>query len=336
MICKNCGREIPDGSKFCSKCGSPVIAVKPEAKPVPSGGTQCENCGSELKPGSKFCIKCGHKVGEPLKQERDTEYLGAGRSEDETEILLPEEEKQRRAPRPAPMPAPYIPPYTPPVEKKKKKTGLIVAVALILFLAAFAAGICIYLFVLSGAKGAGLPFGSGKAGIVDELDEEEINGGEEAPGDKESAAQTAPSETMASETTKAVESTSGTTAYVWGSEAAATAPASETAPQFAETTGPVYGSTASSFSGYILPDSAGRYLTESDLSGLNKEQLRLARNEIYARHGRIFDAQDLSDYFSGQSWYNGTIKGADFNESVLNVYEKANLDLIKAAEAKLN
>ena len=34
--------------------------------------------------------------------------------------------------------------------------------------------------------------------------------------------------------------------------------------------------------GFIIPDSSTRYLTEDDLIGLSKEQLEIARNEIYA------------------------------------------------------
>ncbi len=65
---------------------------------------------------------------------------------------------------------------------------------------------------------------------------------------------------------------------------------------------------------------------------MSESQLRLARNEIYARHGRIFDSVDLRDYFESQSWYNGTIEPADFSESVLNEYEKANIKLIQSLE----
>ena len=36
---------------------------------------------------------------------------------------------------------------------------------------------------------------------------------------------------------------------------------------------------------YILPDSSSRILSDSEVSGLSKEELRLARNEIFARHG---------------------------------------------------
>ena len=85
---------------------------------------------------------------------------------------------------------------------------------------------------------------------------------------------------------------------------------------------------------YILPESDSRYLSASELSGLDAATLRLARNEIYARHGRRFRASDLQSYFDGKSWYSGTVSPEDFSESVFNSYEKANLKLIQDAEKK--
>lgn len=79
---------------------------------------------------------------------------------------------------------------------------------------------------------------------------------------------------------------------------------------------------------YILPDSDSRYLTEDDLAGLSAEQCRLARNEIYARHGRRFQDAGLQLYFDSCSWYSGTIDPADFSDSVFNEYERANSRLI--------
>lgn len=67
--------------------------------------------------------------------------------------------------------------------------------------------------------------------------------------------------------------------------------------------------------GYILPDSGTRKLKKSDLAGLSKEELRLARNEIYARHGRLFQDPALQDYFDSQSWYSGFIAPEDFVET---------------------
>lgn len=81
---------------------------------------------------------------------------------------------------------------------------------------------------------------------------------------------------------------------------------------------------------YILPDSDSRAYTYDELSGLSKDKLRLAINEIYARHGRIFDSADLQNYFNSKSWYNGTVSAEDFSEDVFNTYEKSNVDLLGA------
>lgn len=79
---------------------------------------------------------------------------------------------------------------------------------------------------------------------------------------------------------------------------------------------------------YLLADSESRYLTEDDLAGFTAEQCRLARNEIYARHGRRFKDPALQRYFDSLSWYNGTIEPSDFNDNVFNSYERANCILI--------
>ena len=79
---------------------------------------------------------------------------------------------------------------------------------------------------------------------------------------------------------------------------------------------------------YLLADSDSRYLTEDDLAGFTAEQCRLARNEIYARHGRRFKDPALQRYFDSLSWYNGTIEPSDFNDNVFNSYERTNCSLI--------
>ena len=87
---------------------------------------------------------------------------------------------------------------------------------------------------------------------------------------------------------------------------------------------------------YIIPDSSSRYLTEDELSGYTSQQLEIARNEIYARHGRKFVKQQLADYFNGKSWYKGTIDSKTFDSqpSVLNAYETANVQMLADMEAK--
>lgn len=75
---------------------------------------------------------------------------------------------------------------------------------------------------------------------------------------------------------------------------------------------------------FVIYDSNTRYITAADLAQLNQEQLRLARNEIYARRGRLFKDAYLQDYFNQKSWYQGTIAPDSFTETMFNDYERAN------------
>ena len=53
--------------------------------------------------------------------------------------------------------------------------------------------------------------------------------------------------------------------------------------------------------------------------------VRLLRNEIYARHGRIFKDKALQSYFAGMPWYK---PNPAFNESMLTALEKKNAQAI--------
>ena len=83
---------------------------------------------------------------------------------------------------------------------------------------------------------------------------------------------------------------------------------------------------------YILPESSTRLLERKDLENLSAEQCRLARNELYARHGRMFDDAALQSYFESCSWYQGSIPSANFSDTVLSEIEVKNRDFIVAYE----
>ena len=89
-------------------------------------------------------------------------------------------------------------------------------------------------------------------------------------------------------------------------------------------------------SGYILPQSSARLLTERDLSGLSLREINYAKNEIYARHGRMFNSRELQDYFNSRSWYSGTVSPEDFSESVLSDVEKQNAQFLSSAEFSMD
>lgn len=86
---------------------------------------------------------------------------------------------------------------------------------------------------------------------------------------------------------------------------------------------------------YILPDSDKRNYDESEIEGLTAKQCILARNEMYARHGRAFTNVDLEAYFETKSWYSPMIPADEFNNSVLNKYEVYNKKLVTEYEKKM-
>lgn len=85
---------------------------------------------------------------------------------------------------------------------------------------------------------------------------------------------------------------------------------------------------------FLLPDSDTYYISESDISWMNDNELMLARNEFYARRGRKFATKSIQDYFNRQGWYYGTINPDDFTPEMFNRYEQANVDFIVAYEKK--
>jgi hypothetical protein len=70
-------------------------------------------------------------------------------------------------------------------------------------------------------------------------------------------------------------------------------------------------------------------IADGILGDMFAEDLRVLRNEIYARHGRVFKDKELQKYFDSQAWYT---PNPDFTDDQLNEIEAANLVKIKEAE----
>jgi hypothetical protein len=81
------------------------------------------------------------------------------------------------------------------------------------------------------------------------------------------------------------------------------------------------------------PSQATRIISSNELANCDCYQLEILRNEIYARHGRIFKRQDLQQYFGSQTWYypdpsnpngsRGLNKFEQRNATTILQYEKA-------------
>jgi hypothetical protein len=86
----------------------------------------------------------------------------------------------------------------------------------------------------------------------------------------------------------------------------------------------------------MIGDSDSRYLTVFDLLGLGDEEACLARNEIFAWHGRLFDVDWIRTYFENCEWYYGYIDADSFDRSVLNDFELQNIDTIMDYEKRFD
>ena len=72
-------------------------------------------------------------------------------------------------------------------------------------------------------------------------------------------------------------------------------------------------------------------LIAEDLRDLDKAQLRLMRNTVYARHGRTFKSVDLQSLWECYTWYK---KNPNNSDSLLTDIDKYNIKLIQKYEAK--
>ena len=76
-----------------------------------------------------------------------------------------------------------------------------------------------------------------------------------------------------------------------------------------------------------------KLITEHMLKGLSLHELRLLRNEIYARHGRAFRAVWLQQYFWSQPWYE---QKEDFQDEQVSGSDKLNVETIVRYENRMH
>lgn len=74
-----------------------------------------------------------------------------------------------------------------------------------------------------------------------------------------------------------------------------------------------------------------RPLVSADLEGFSKPALRIWRNAVYARHGRMFASEDLQALFNEYVWYK---PNPDYSDALLTDTDKANIALIQEFEKR--
>lgn len=83
---------------------------------------------------------------------------------------------------------------------------------------------------------------------------------------------------------------------------------------------------------YVFPNSDKELLKKEQLQQYTKEQLRLGRNEIYARHGMVFGGE-LGQYFQSKTWYRLNPAVLRVQDCKTNMIEDQNVEIIKQVEA---
>lgn len=85
---------------------------------------------------------------------------------------------------------------------------------------------------------------------------------------------------------------------------------------------------------YVLSDSSRRRYTAAALEDYTDDELFVARNEIFARHGRMFGDSYLQRHFESTSWYEPRYTAEEFDSmpTPLNEIEIANVNTILQVE----
>lgn len=341
MFCTNCGAQLPDGMKFCTKCGArvePAVAAGPS-----SDGEKTTVVGSEAT--------------------RVMTGAAAGAAPDATRVMpgavpLPNDDPYRGLDvtdetwsGPGAVAEPDAP--------KRSGKGLVVAAVITCVLAV--AAVAALVVVVIDPFGLHLLDGAAPVAQQQPVSDQPAEGPEADPVPESIAVASAPSKTdyLVGESldpaglSLRVTLDDGTTQTVtYASDAAAdfsfdpstfdaagsvkvTVTYEGLSATFAVTvTEPEPEPTApSSASTYVLPDSATRLYSADELSGLSDWELYIARNEIYARHGREFQNQDLQSYFNSQPWYTPLYAPEQFDSmGLLSSTEQRNAATILSVE----
>lgn len=90
---------------------------------------------------------------------------------------------------------------------------------------------------------------------------------------------------------------------------------------------------------FLYSDLCSRVITENEINNVPPDQLKLLRNEFYARHGMMFSTEELNIYFRAKSWYTPTYpsnKAGFITDQILTPAEKANVIIIRGLERRSN
>ena len=316
MFCTHCGATLPEGSRFCTSCGQPVVTPVPRQDADPSQTVVAPASAQPTPMSAQPTTYLDQGLTTPVSPEPITEPLFPERDAEEPAQVASQPtvaypyfnqggtqqaygagtQQTYQAPaQPVYQSVPQQPAYdfgqssTSQAPQKGMSRGTLAAVIAAIVLVAAAAVVFIVLDPLNViAPKHDVPATSAAA--------------ESQP------AQSQPAKTKPAQTT----------------------PATQPATTDAATTQ----SATPANSDYILPDVQTRVYSTAELEQLSTDELWYARNEIFARHGRGFLNPELQSYFNSKPWYTrNPIDPDTFDSTVtLSATEQQNADAIKAIE----
>ncbi len=317
MICKQCGAKIDNNAVVCEFCGAvygdveEVVETAPVAEEVAETVAE-EPVMEEVADPVEETVPEDDEIDEMMDENEAIRQVQMDRIRTEKQVRLEEIERRRQ-------------------EKKRRQKRNRILVALLAFLCVGAVGLGAYYMTSNGDSDDDVVI------VTPRPTEESTAVPTEAPTETPTEAPTvaptiAPTvkPTQAPATAKPV-----ATKKPQVSKPVTTAKPVATAKPVVNKASD-FNAVAAKFGGaQIFANSSTTALTDADVKGLTKSELRIARNEIYARHGRGFANSAMQAYFNSCSWYKLDANYDYANEySKLTDVEKANIKLIKAYEAK--
>ncbi len=313
MICKQCGAKIDDNAVVCEFCGEVYGEVEKVEEMEPVVEAPVLNAEDEAVKTEEIAVpETEEEIEEMMDENEAMKQAQMDRIRTEKQIRLEEIERRR-------------------LDKKRRQRRNKILIAILAILCVGAVGLGAYYMTSNGDGDDDVVIVTPRPTVASTEAPAVTPEATEEPTDEPTVAPTvAPATAKPEATAKPVTNTKPRqTAKPVVSKPVATAkPVVNKATDF--------NSVKAKFGGaQIFANSSTTALTDADVKNLTKSELRVARNEIYARHGRGFSNSALQAYFNGCSWYKMDANYDYANEySKLTDVEKANIKLIKAYEAK--
>jgi len=291
MFCPNCGHKLPDGSIYCDNCGSKIMV---RADSSSGSGQQTGNPKKSAQAFDEQDYFAADLIERPAPKAASAEKKAAGTTGSAKSAKSSQTQVRKTAS------AKNVKASSSPKKSSSsydwdddEDTGSRAPLIIALIVAIIAIALIVVLFLRSGSFNLFNRNGSGN------------------PAAPKTTSEATESLVFPTETPTPTATPTPTPK-----------PTATPTPSATPTPTPTATPTPEPVNDDILKDSADRALTEADLTNLSEEQIRIARNEIFARHGYTFTNEELQNYFSAKSWYT---PNPEFNASTEDLYDKMGL-----------